>query len=222
MTHPFRVCLPAWMSSKSLLTLPMPGMCLPLRPPYNMWDSKIERRPGGGLTISNPKGVDALLRAHGLADANSAKMPYKVTADLTAAKDNDVLVPVRSYQELIGSLSFICDTTHQTTSWIVGVLGHHMHCPTAGHMAASKMVLLKGARECGTTLKHTGPIQVAAYYVAVTRDSCVIWYDEISKRRNTAGQTCAADTYRPRRHVPLSPRSSCYMVPRGDYRPGGT
>jgi hypothetical protein len=45
--------------------------------------------------------------------------------------------------------------------------------------------------------------------VAVTRDSCVIWYDEISKRRNTAGQTCTVDTCRPRRHVPLSPRSSC-------------
>jgi hypothetical protein len=88
---------------------------------------KIERRPGGGLTISNPKSVDALLRAHGLADANTAKMPYKVTADLTAAKDNDVLVPVKPYQELIGSLSFICDTTHPTISWIVGVLGRHLH-----------------------------------------------------------------------------------------------
>jgi hypothetical protein len=50
---------------------------------------------------------------------------------------------------------------------------------------------------------------VQPWYVAATRDSCVIWYDEISKRRNTAGQTCAADMYRPRRHVPLSPRSSC-------------
>jgi hypothetical protein len=50
---------------------------------------------------------------------------------------------------------------------------------------------------------------VQPWYLAVTRDSCVIWYDEISKRRNTAGRTCAADTYRPRLHVPLSPRSSC-------------
>jgi hypothetical protein len=37
----------------------------------------------------------------------------------------------------------------------------------------------------------------------------VIWYDEMSNRRNTAGQTCTVDTCRPRRHVPLSPRSSC-------------
>jgi hypothetical protein len=47
------------------------------------------------------------------------------------------------------------------------------------------------------------------FYLAATSDSCVVWYDEISKRRNTAGQSCTADTYRPRRHVPLSPRSSC-------------
>jgi hypothetical protein len=61
-----------------------------------------------------------------------------------------------------------------------------------------------------TPLRASPPVRPKAhYYVAVTRDSCVIWYDEISKRRNTATQTCTVDTYRPRRHVSLSPRSYC-------------
>jgi hypothetical protein len=164
MTHQFRVFLPAWMSSKSLLKLPMPSTCLPLRPPYNIWDSRLNadrvevskyltRRAPMPSYMPMPRG------------RQFRKNAYKFTADLTAAKDNAVQVPAKTYQELIGSLSFICDTTHPTISWMVGVLGRHLHCPTERHMAASKMVLryLKGGRECGTTLKHTGPIQLAAY-----------------------------------------------------------
>jgi hypothetical protein len=70
--------------------------------------------------------------------------------------------------------------------------------------------VFQNAKTQGSLLVPTLPVEIVLIgNVAVTRDSCVIWYDEISKRRNTVGQTCAADTYRPRRHVPLSPRSSC-------------
>jgi hypothetical protein len=40
-------------------------------------------------------------------------------------------------------------------------------------------------------------------------------YDEISKRRNTARQTCIVDTCRPRRHIPHLPRSSRHRRPHG-------
>lgn len=60
----------------------------------------ISRLTCGGIKMSNPKGIDALLATHGLDTANAAVMPYTVTADMTATKPDEPLAEVKAYQEL--------------------------------------------------------------------------------------------------------------------------
>lgn len=126
---------------------------------------KLTRLSCGGIKLSNPKGVNQLVAQQGLSDAHPTVMPYVVSADLTAAKPQEVILPLKPYQTVTGSLRFMSDSTHPILAWIVGVLGRHLHAPTERHMTAAKHAVrfLKGNPDAGTSFTHRGPLHIEGY-----------------------------------------------------------
>jgi hypothetical protein len=107
----------------------------------------IDRTPTT-LTVSNPKGIKEVLRQHGMTDCNPAPSPHVDGHNLSTCRPDENTPPnVQAYQGLVCSLRYFADTTHPAIAFIVGVLGRHLHQPTARHMAAAHRVLryLRGA-----------------------------------------------------------------------------
>jgi hypothetical protein len=83
-----------------------------------------------------------------MTDCNPAPSPNVDGHDLSTCRPDETTLPnVQSYQSLLSSLRYFADTTHPAIAFIVGVLGRHLHQPTARHMAAAHRVLryLRGA-----------------------------------------------------------------------------
>jgi hypothetical protein len=68
----------------------------------------------------------------------------------TRQPDEPLISDITQYQSLVGSLRYFADTTHPSTSFIVGILGRQ---PTARHAAATHRVLryLRGTYDRGLT-----------------------------------------------------------------------
>jgi Reverse transcriptase (RNA-dependent DNA polymerase) len=114
---------------------------------------RIDRTPTT-LFVLNPKGINEVLRQHGMTDCNPSPSPQVDSHDLSTCRPDETTVPnVQSYQILVGSLRYFADTTHLAIAFIVGVLGRHLHQPTARHMAAVHRVqrYLRGVRDHGLT-----------------------------------------------------------------------
>jgi hypothetical protein len=97
--------------------------------------------PGGGLKLTNPSLVEALLARHGMADSNPAILPHVASATLHSTDDREPLVNPSAYRAVAGSLRFLADTTHTLIAHPVGVLGRHLDRPALRHMVAMKHVM---------------------------------------------------------------------------------
>ena len=65
----------------------------------------------------------------------------------------------------MGTLRFIADTTHPAISWIVGVLGRHLHNPAPRHATALKSIyrFLSTRRNHGPRYDKKGPLELTCY-----------------------------------------------------------
>lgn len=126
---------------------------------------KIARLQNGGIKISNPKIIEKILAAKGLLGANPVSVPYVINADLTARKDSEPTVDTKAYMSDVGSLRFIADTTHPGISYIVGVLGRHLHNPSQGHVDALKPIdrYLATRTDDGPVYDKKGPLEFTCY-----------------------------------------------------------
>jgi hypothetical protein len=90
---------------------------------------RIERMPDGGLKLTNPKLVAALLARHGMTECNPTILPHVASPTLHSTQDGEPLVDPSAYRVVVGSLRFLADTTHPLIAQPVGVLGRRIVRP---------------------------------------------------------------------------------------------
>lgn len=111
---------------------------------------KISKLPANGLHLSYPKIITNLLKQHDTDEANSTSVPDVKSSDLSKKRANANTVYVKKYQRFVrdtlilsvpmGTLRFIADTTHPGLTYIVGILGRHLHDPTERQIDAIKPI----------------------------------------------------------------------------------
>lgn len=126
---------------------------------------KITKMESGGIHISNRKVITKLLEKERLAKSNSVSVPYKIPSDLSATKENDVLCNKSDIQSAGGTLRVIADTTHPVITWIVGMLGRHLHNPAQLHLDALKPIYryLSSRKDRGPTYEEKEQLRVEGY-----------------------------------------------------------
>jgi hypothetical protein len=97
--------------------------------------------PDGGLKLTSPKLVDALLAHHGMADCNPTTLPQVATATLHCNQDGEPLVDPSAYCAVVSFFHFLADTTHPLIAQPVCVLGRHLVHPALRHTVATKYVM---------------------------------------------------------------------------------
>jgi hypothetical protein len=126
---------------------------------------RIERMPDGGLKLTNPKLVEALLARHGMADCNPTILPHVASATLHRTADGEPLIDPSAYRAVLGSLRFIADTTHPLIAHPVGVLGLHLVRPALRHIVATKHVMryLRGHANAGIVFPRSDGIRIEGH-----------------------------------------------------------
>jgi hypothetical protein len=121
--------------------------------------------PDGGLKLTNPKLVEALLARHGMADCNLTILPHVAKATLHSTTDGEPRVDPSAYRSAVGSLRFIADTAHPLITHPVGVLGRHLVRPALRHMVATKHVMryLRGHAITGIVFPRSDGIRIKGH-----------------------------------------------------------
>jgi hypothetical protein len=135
---------------------------------------RIEQMPDGGLKLTDPKLVDALLARHGMADRNPTILPHVASATLHNTQDGEPLVDPSAYCAVVGSLRFLPGTTHPLISHPVGILGRHLVHPGWRHMVATKNVMLslRGNVNTGLVFPRSEGIRIE-YYADSDYANCI-------------------------------------------------
>jgi hypothetical protein len=143
---------------------------------------KVERLPDGGIKLSNPKTVAALLHEHGLSECAPAVLPHKISADACLARPGEPMADPTRYRSIVGSLRFLADSTHPLIAFTVGVLGRHLHQPASRHMDMAVHVLryLQGQRDSGLVFNRASTLHLAA---ATDSD----YASDVDTRRSVSG-----------------------------------
>lgn len=112
-------------------------------------------------TLASPGYARALVGAHGLGSAISAKVPMApgVVLACTGAELQDEGGP--AYAELVGGLLYLATTTRPDIAFAAGVLSRYMHAPEGGHWRAAKQVLryLAGTLDMGLCFGGDGDLE---------------------------------------------------------------
>jgi Reverse transcriptase (RNA-dependent DNA polymerase) len=126
---------------------------------------RIERMPDGGLKLSNPKLIVALLSRHGMADCNPTILPHVASATLHSTQDGEPLVDPSAYRVVVGSLRFLADTTHPLIAHPVGVLGRHLVRLALRYMVATKngMRYLRGNVNTGIVFPRSDVVRIEGH-----------------------------------------------------------
>lgn len=96
---------------------------------------------------------------------HATNVPYAISADLTATRAGEGLANLPEYQSGIGTLRFISSPTHRAITWILGMLGRHLHNPATRHEAAVKPVLryLSTQPDQGPDFKSKGILAIQCW-----------------------------------------------------------
>lgn len=73
---------------------------------------------------------------YGLIRCNPSVVLCTINAGMSIAKPTEQLAHKPKYQSGVGTLSFVSDTTHPAITWIIGMLGRHLHNPANPHQNA--------------------------------------------------------------------------------------
>lgn len=102
-----------------------------------------------GIFISQQKYAAEILKAFGMIDAKPVGTPMEVNAKLSM-EDSSVLVDIKKYRKLVGSLIFLCNT-RPDICFAVGVISRFSNQPREAHWAAGMRILkyIKGTLDHG-------------------------------------------------------------------------
>ena len=109
-----------------------------------------------GIKIHNGTMVRNLVEAFGMQGCRSASTPFPpgTVLNMAEGEEGGQEASLRSsYQQLVGSLSYLANTVRPDIAYAVGILSRYMHKPGPAHLAAAKHVLryLSGTKEKGIT-----------------------------------------------------------------------
>ena len=112
------------------------------------------------ITINQPACIDKSLNEQGMANCKPTATPCApgtVLANKTATDPDLKKEQHQHYQQLVGSLRYLADSTRPDIACITGQLGRHSANPTTRHQQAAKRVLryLQGTRKHGITYGPT-------------------------------------------------------------------
>lgn len=121
-----------------------------LGPVSNMLGIKVER-DATSIKLSQENRIDKLLDRFGMTDCKPVKSPMitNISSNVSSCNDRDNTVSKFPYQELIGSLMYLCVTTRPDISFAVSYLSQFNSCYTEFHWTQAKRIVryLKGTKQ---------------------------------------------------------------------------
>lgn len=123
----------------------------------NMLGIKVER-DANSIKLSQENRIDKLLDRFGMTDCKSVKSPMITnisSSESTCATNN--IVSKFPYQELLGSLMYLCVTTRPDISFAVSYLSQFNSCYTEFHWMQAKRIVryLKGTKQKALVFKKS-------------------------------------------------------------------
>ena len=102
----------------------------------------------GSVQMSQQLYVDKMLEKFSMQDCKAINTPLPIKSAANIEQDNKPLQDINKYQQIIGSLIFISNSTRPDIAYAVSYLARAMHAPLESDLIAAKRVLryLKGTR----------------------------------------------------------------------------
>ena len=102
----------------------------------------------GTIQMSQQHYVDKMLEKFSMQDCKPTNTPLPIKSATNIEPDNKPLQDINKYQQIIGSLIFISNSTRPDIAYAVSHLARAMHAPLESDLTAAKRVLryLKGTR----------------------------------------------------------------------------
>ena len=134
------------------------------------------------LTISQKGYVDGSLERFGMDKCRPVTTPLESGAKYHKTDEGDDLFDVRTYQQVIGSLTYAAICTRPDIASAVGVMSQFMSNPNQVHWTGVKRILryLKGTSGYGLMYKGNDGYELSGY-------SDADWAGDINTRRSTSG-----------------------------------
>ena len=103
----------------------------------------------GTVKLSQQLYVDKMLEKFSMQDCKPTNTPLPIKSATNIEPDNKPLVDINKYQQIIGSLIFISNSTRPDIAYAVSQLARAMHAPLESDLTSAKRVLryLKGTRD---------------------------------------------------------------------------
>ena len=135
------------------------------------------------LTISQPNYVEKVLRKFGMENCKPVSTPLEPGRRFQQLSPNDEPFDVQTYQQAIGSLTYVSTATRPDIAAAVGVLSQYMSKPSKDHWTGVKRILryLKGTLKYGLKFSvHEEEPELFGY-------SDADWAGDVDTRRSTSG-----------------------------------
>lgn len=197
-----------------------------LGPVQNIINWKVERdRKEGTLKISQPHYINQILSTYNAERIKPAPTPY-LPDKLSKRKEEETELNQRihPYQNLVGHLRYLADSTRPDLSHIVGLLGRYTKSPCIRHWKAALRTLayIKGTSQFGITYGKPAPLEAysdsdyascpdtyrsTTGYIITWNQGPIAWQSK--RQRRVAGSTWEAEYiagYHATRHVAIMRR----------------
>ena len=109
---------------------------------------KFDQKEDGTIQMSQQSYIDKMLEKFSMQDCKPTNTPLPIKSATNIEPDNKPLQDINKYQQIIGSLIFISNSTRPDVAYAVSQLARAMHAPLESDLIAAKRVLryLKGTR----------------------------------------------------------------------------
>ena len=138
----------------------------------------------GSITISQQDMIDKLVDQHGLSECKPTKTPEATGVNHQPHTGQAPAQVIKSYQSVIGSLTYICYATRPDLTHAVNTLSRYSTNPSKEHFVALKRILkyLRGTSTLALHyVKSDGPDVITSAYTDAD------WGGDQSTRRSVSG-----------------------------------
>ena len=134
------------------------------------------------ITISQKNYVDGILDRFGMNKCRPVTTPLESNAKYYKTEEGDELFDVRTYQQVIGSLTYAAICTRPDIAAAVGVMSQFMSNPNQSHWVGVKRILryLRGTSGYGLIYRGNDGYELCGY-------SDANWAGDVNTRRSTSG-----------------------------------